>query len=389
MPVADTKHVDLPVPDFYRAENAERWDYRLDQERLFEDAVAWRKRHGLEPAATDAARVELLLIDVQKDFCFPEGSLFVGGRSGMGAIRDNDRTARFIYRSLGVISEITCTMDTHQPHQIFSPSFWLTEDGSPPGPHREVTADDVRSGRLRPDPALADNLTSGDYERLRRQVIYYCEQLEASGKYALYLWPPHCLLGSDGHTLAGVIHEARLFHAFARAAPSPTEIKGDHPLTENYSALAPEVRTWFDGASLGHRTGDLLDRLRDADAIIVAGQAASHCVKHTLDDLLQSAEQVRADEARGPEGPSHAAGAASPLARAGERARVRGARDLARKVYILRDCMSSVAVPDPERPGEFAFDFTPQADAAFERFSAAGMNVVESTTPIQEWLSLG
>lgn len=350
MPTVDT-NVELPVPDFYRSENAARWEYHPDQERLFEDAVAWRERHGLTPAADDDVRVHLLLIDLQKDFCFEEGSLYVGGRGGRGAIEDNDRIAQFIYRSLGVLSQITCTMDTHHPHQIFSPSFWLTEAGTPPAPHCEVTAEDVRSGRLRPDPALADALTGGDYERLRTQAIYYCEQLEATGKYTLYLWPPHCLLGSDGHALAGVIHEARLLQVFARAAPSPIEIKGDHPLTENYSALAPEVRSWFSGEPLGERSGKLLARLRDADAIIIAGQAASHCVKHTIEDLLDSADAA-----------------------------------LARKVYILRDCMSSVAVPHPERPGEFAFDFTPHAEAALERFDAAGMNVVESTTPIREWL---
>lgn len=352
MPTVDA-NLELPVPDFYRAENAERWDYRPDQQGLLDTAIAWRERHGLTPAAEDDVRVQLLLIDLQKDFCFPEGSLFVGGRSGVGAIRDNDRTAQFIYRSLGVISQITCTMDTHHPHQIFSPSFWLTEDDTPPGPHREVTADDVRSGRLRPDPALADDLTAGDYDRLRAQVIHYCERLEESGKYTLYLWPPHCILGSDGHALTGVIHEARLFHAFARAAPSPIEIKGDDPLTENYSALAPEVRSWFDGAPLGERSSDLLAQLHAADVIIVAGQAASHCVKHTLDDLLENADDA-----------------------------------LARKVFILRDCMSSVAVLHPERPGELAFDFTPHAEAALERFADAGMNVVESITPIREWLRI-
>ena len=49
---------------------------------------------------------------------------------------------------------------------------------------------------------------------IQRRVEFYCAELEAAGKYTLYLWPPHCLLGSDGHALAGVIHEARLFHAF-------------------------------------------------------------------------------------------------------------------------------------------------------------------------------
>ena len=35
---------------------------------------------------------------------------------------------------------------------------------------------------------------------------------------------------------------------------------------------------------------------------------------------------------------------------------------LARSVYVVRDAMSAVAVPDPARPGAFLFDFTPQAE---------------------------
>jgi nicotinamidase-related amidase len=350
--MSSTTHerTELPLPPFYRPEHAAFWGYRPDQQALFEQAIAWRRELGLTPASEDEVRVHLLLVDLQKDFCFPEGSLYVGGRSGEGAIRDNDRTARFIYSALGVITQITCTMDTHFPHQIFSPSFWLTEEGTTPVPHREVRTADVRAGHLRPNPALAPYFTAGNYERLWRQAVFYCEELEKSGKYTLYLWPPHCILGSAGHALAGVVHEARMFHAFARVAPNDIEMKGDNPLTENYSVLSPEVRSWFDGVALAERNTAFIARLRQSDAVVIAGQAASHCVKHTIDDLLGSIDER-----------------------------------LVRKIYILRDCMSSVAVPDPSRQGEFLFDFTPQAEAALGRFADAGMHVVDSTTPIREW----
>ena len=344
---------ELPLPEFYRPEHASLYAYRPDPATLLAEAMRLRRAHGLAPADPGGPQVRLLVIDAQRDFCFPEGSLYVGGRSGRGALEDNDRLARFIYRHLHRISEITCTLDTHFPFQIFSPAFWRDRRGEPLAPHREVRAAEVRVGEVVPNPDVAAWLAGGDREWLRRQAEFYCESLEKSGKYTLYLWPPHCLLGSDGHALAGVIQEAWLFHAYARGARNGIEIKGGHPLTENYSVLSPEVLQRFDGTPLATRNEALIDDLLSADALIVAGQAASHCVRSSVDDLL---EAIRS---RDP--------------------------GLARRVYVVRDAMSAVAVPDPDRPSAFLFDFTPQAEEAFGRWRDAGMHLVDTETPLSEW----
>jgi nicotinamidase-related amidase len=344
---------ELPVPEFYDPANAEHWSYRPDEQALFRHALEWRERFGIAPASQDDVVVRLQLTDLQKDFCFPDGALYVGGRSGRGAVEDNDRTARFVYRNLSIITEITCTLDTHYPYQIFFPSFWLTDEGTPPTAHREVTAEEVRSGRLRPNPALAAWLAGGDYGWLERHARFYCEQLERAGKYTLYLWPPHCMLGSEGHALVGVIYEARMFHAFARLARDWIEPKGGHALSEHYSALSPEVLFGPDEKRIAERNDRFAERLLEADALIIAGQAASHCVKSTIEDLL--AEILSTD-------PS-----------------------LARKVYILEDCMSAVTVPDADAPEGFLYDFTPQAEEALARFAAAGMHIVRSEVPMTSW----
>jgi nicotinamidase-related amidase len=345
---------ELPLPDFYDLAGARSFDYAPDQQRLFELAERWRTTHAIAPSIDDRRKLHLLLIDVQKDFCFPEGTLYVGGRSGTGAVEDNDRLARFIYRNLDRITDVTCTLDTHFPYQIFFPWFWRDADDRPLRAHREISADEIRAGAVRPNPVVADWLAGGDRDWLRRQVEFYCDELERAGKYRLYLWPPHCLLGSAGHALAGVIHEARLFHAWVRGSRASIEIKGSHPLTENYSALAPEVRVTFDGRELGRLQERFVATLREADAVIVAGQAASHCVKSTIEDLLERT---------------------SPAQRA--------------RVYVLEDCMSAVAVPDPGREGAFLFDFTEQAEEALRGFADAGAHVVRSTDPLHAWPGLG
>lgn len=343
---------ELPIPAIYDAKNAERWGYHPDQEAVMKAATDWKKAHGLRPSASDRASVHLLLIDVQKDFCFPQGSLYVAGRSGRGALEDNGRIAELIYKNLGVITEITTTMDTHFAHQIFFPSFWIDETDAALTPHRVITTKEIDAGKVRPNPAIAKWLCGGNYPWLMRQVRYYCETLEKAGKYQLYLWPPHCILGSDGHALAGVVHEARLFHAFARGAQSWVEVKGGNPLTENYSVMQPEVLTRHDGQPLAQKNTLFLKTLLEADAVVIAGQAASHCVKSSIDDLLS--EVVATDRA------------------------------LAKKIYLLTDCMSSVTVPDGK--GGFVADFTADAEAALKRFADAGMNLVKSTDPMSAWL---
>ena len=343
----------LPEPEFWDPANAEIWGYRPAERRLLDRAVAWRERFDLAASANDRLTVRLLLVDVQKDFCFPDGALYVGGLDGRGAVDDNVRLASFIYRNLSLLTEIVCTLDTHLPFQIFFPSFWLAPDGRPPTAHRVVTADDVRAGRLSPNPSLAAWLARGDQDWLRRQALSYCERLEEDGRHTLYLWPPHCLLGSEGHALAGIIQEARLFHAFARLASDPVDIKGRHALTEHYSALSPEVLEGPDGEPLAAPNTALLRRLLSADALIIAGQAASHCVRSTIEDLLRTVPE------RDP--------------------------DVMNRVYILEDCMSAVTVPDPETPGRLLHDFTGEAREALDRFQDAGMNVVRSTDPPTSW----
>ncbi len=343
-------------PSFYDPSNAGKWSYSPNLRTLFTVAQDFRRQSGIKAASTDRRKVHLLIIDGQKDFCFPEGTLYVGGRSGTGAIDDSRRIAEFVYHNIGVLTQITPTMDTHFPFQIFSPSFWVDEEGNALQPHDMITADltimrmGKPAGKATPNPAVAGFL-GGSYPWLLSQARFYCEQLAAGGRYQLYIWPEHCMLGSDGHALVGVIQEARMFHAYVRNMQSEAEVKGGNPLTENYSVLGPEVLTRFDGQSLASKNTRFIGKLLAADALVIAGQAASHCVKSSIDHLL--GEIASQDPA------------------------------LARKVYVLKDCTSAVTVPNPA--GGFFVDFTPQAEEAFDRYAAAGMNVVNSTDPIQSW----
>ena len=342
----------MELPAHYDPAAAARWDYDPDQRALFEAAIGARTSHDLSAASEDGFSVELVAIDMQKDFCYPQGSLFVAGRGGAGAVEDNDRIARLIYGNLGRISAITATMDTHYPLQIFFAAFWRDGDGQAPAPHTVIALEDVQAGRYRPAQGLAAALALPDDEWLAKQCEHYCAELERAGKYQLYIWPEHCLLGSAGHMMAGVFHEARLFHAYARDAENRVEIKGGHALSENYSVFNPEVLTRWDGqGSLVERRGDFIGRLLARDAVIFVGQAASHCVMSSIDDLL------REIEARDPA--------------------------FAEKCYVVTDCMSAVTVPDGA--GGFFADFTDNAELAYRRYADAGMHLVQSSVDMADW----
>ncbi|NJR50131.1 MAG: isochorismatase [Leptolyngbyaceae cyanobacterium CSU_1_3] len=334
----------LPLPaHFDRALVGKVWRVPYQQRAL--DAAAWATQHHLRPAAEDQKRVCLLAIDVQNTFCIPEFELFVGGRSGEGAIADNTRLCEFIYRNLGQITEIVPTLDTHTAMQIFHPIFWVNQAGEHPTPTATmITLDEVQTGLWKVNPAVAYSL--GDYATLQSHALHYTQQLTKNGKYPLTVWAYHSMLGGIGHALVSAVEEAMFFHCIARGSQTSFEIKGNNPLTENYSVLRPEVMNGADGGTIAHKNSRLITKLLSFDAVIIAGQAKSHCVAWTIDDLLT---EINAIDPR-----------------------------LAQKIYLLEDCTSPVVVPG-------IVDFTDQAEAAYQRFANAGMHLVRSTDTIAEW----
>ena len=331
----------LPIPaHFAPARVEEVW--RVAYEERAREAQAWAGEHGLVPASRDRFRLCLITVDVQNTFCIPGFELFVAGRSGRGAVDDNRRLCEFVYRNLDAITQVVPTLDTHQTMQIFHAVYLVDEAGRHPDAYTLVSAADVEQRRWRVDPQVAETL-GFDREYADRQLADYVRKLERGGKYQLTVWPYHAMLGGIGHALVPAVEEAVFFHGIARSSRPSFQIKGSNPLTEHYSVLGPEVTTGPESEPIAEKNRALLDELLEFDAVVIAGQAKSHCVAWTIDDLLQGIDPA-----------------------------------LVGKVYLLEDCTSPVVVPG-------VVDYTDEADAAFERFRSAGMHVVRSTDPIESW----
>ncbi len=333
----------LPLPPHYKPANV--GEVRsVPYEKISAAGREWARKHALTPAASDKVRIAVMGIDQQMTFCLPGFELYVGGRSGTGALDDSARFTEFIYRNLGVITQIFLTMDTHTAMQIFHAIYWINENGEHPAPFSVITVNDVKNKKWRVNPAVTPYvMDKPNLAALEAYVLHYVTELAKQGRYALNIWPYHAVLGGIGHAIVPTIEEAAFFHLVARSSQTGPEVKGGNPLTENYSILGPEVKTGTHGEPIGQKNTRFLQKLLTFDRLYIAGQAKSHCYAWTIADLL---DEIAARD------PS-----------------------LAKKVYLLDDCSSPVVVPG-------VVDYTDEAEAAMKRFAAAGMHVVKSTDPI-------
>lgn len=335
---------ELPIPDFFDVKKVESV-WKVNYEDIYVKAKEWKKNHPIESSTKDTKKICLMPIDCQNTFCLPEFELYVGGQSGRGAIEDNIRLCEFIYKNLNYITTICPTMDTHLAFQIFHQEFWINDKGENPSFSTMLSLSDVETGVWKVNPAMSA-VVNGNYVGLQKYVLHYVKKLTDSGKYALMIWPYHGMLGGIGHALVSSLEEACFFHCIARSSQTEFEIKGGNPLTENYSVLRPEVLDNYNSTPIAQKNKRFIEKLLKFDAIIIAGQAKSHCVSWTIADLLSEIKQ------QDPE--------------------------LVKKVYILEDCMSPVVIPN-------VIDFTDITNQQFEIYAKEGMHILKSIELIENW----
>lgn len=212
-------------------------------------------------------KIHLVVIDPQVDFCDRNGALYV-----TGADADIQRLSALVRRLAPKLDDIHVTLDSHRLIDVAHPIFWKDSSGRNPAPFTIITAADVAEGRW--TPVLPS---------LHRRMLDYVQTLEANGRYPLCVWPPHCLIGSAGHCVAPELQKALLEWEASRFAMVDYVTKGSNPWTEHYSAVCADVPDPADpGTQINTR---FIKTLMEADLVLIAGEASSHCLANTVRDV--------------------------------------------------------------------------------------------------------
>jgi len=332
------------TPHFYDATRCGTL-FRPDLLAAANEGIQFARDNDIPSTAEDKTQnVILSIIDNQVDFTNPDlGNLYVAG-----AEQDLDRLCQFIFNNVGSISHVLASLDTHYLYQPFHAFMWMAgakntlskttgqpyQEGEHPDPFTLISKQDIDDGVWRPC-------------RLPTRMREMIEKLEQDGKKTLCIWPLHCILGTPGHALDPALMEAIFFHASARKNQYDLTEKGRSQSAEHYGILQAEVQ--FNDDSLTQLETKILNKWQEADVIYFAGQAKSHCVLETLNQVVKIFQKQ------------------SP--------------EVVKKIRVLRDCTSSV--PDIcNENGDVIVAFDDIAEARFAELEKLGVQFVDSTDPI-------
>jgi nicotinamidase-related amidase len=236
-------------------------------------------------------KTHLLLIDPQRDFCYAGKSVPIGQEDDLyykenpdhkggslfvpGSPEDMDNVGSMIQRMKEKLSRLHITLDSHHEFDVGHSIFWKNSKGENPPSFTIINSQDIKDGNWLPY-----------YPSLTKRMINYTEALEAGGRYPLCIWPTHCVIGTTGATIVQAITDAVKSWVTVTHKTVNFVAKGSNPLTEHYSGVKAEVVDPND-PSTGINI-PLIQTLEEADQILLAGEAKSHCLANTARDIADN-----------------------------------------------------------------------------------------------------
>lgn len=239
--------------------------------------------------------IHLLIIDPQNSFCkvvdpAKQQEIHDGELCVPGAWEDMERVAALINRLGKKLDDIHVTMDSHHLLHIAHPIWFRDSKGNEPGPFtlmREEngqiigTAFDANGQPYDlPDPFTTKRPT------FLKWTLEYLRGLSASGRYPHCIWPPHCLIGTPGHNIVAPLEDALLNWCVETHAYVDFVTKGSNFRVEHFSAVQAEYPDPEDPTT--QLNSDFISTVMEADIILLAGEASSHCLANTVRDMANS-----------------------------------------------------------------------------------------------------
>jgi nicotinamidase-related amidase len=276
----------------------------------------------------------LLIIDPQVDF-HEGGSLAVIGvqhndidLGGYGGNSDSKNIIKLIQSRRP--KAVYVSLDTHTPTHIGHQGFWQpvgNPGGEPPGVGSQFTVEIVdgiehvavgTQGQF----AFYEPKSTGDKEKdtqLKEWVVHYVKSLtsgETGEKFSPCIWPNHCLEGEDGHKVHPGL-KAALDTLANDGVPVEYHVKGQNEAAEMYSIFKAELPATMDlyrgmrnpinnNSKIKVPNTDVEDHanvntnfntelykslVEHNLPIVVCGEALSHCVKWSTNDLITQKEK--------------------------------------------------------------------------------------------------
>lgn len=211
-------------------------------------------------------RWDTLLIGIDEQNCFMEGEPL----GVCGSIQDVARATQFIYRNIYKIDKIICSEDLHYVWQIFFPCWWVDENGNNPDDYTIITYEEALAGKW--NPVFGDP----------KKSIAYLRGLQEKGADPLCIWPYHALAGTFGQALEGQFAKMLHFYDYVNGGSKVHVFtKGDDPFSEMYGIVGPE----YSEKPMINKF--ILDQIRLYDKVYIFGEAASHCVLRSIQQIAE------------------------------------------------------------------------------------------------------
>lgn len=223
--------------------------------------------------------VKLLVIDAQNSFVLPsdEYRMLPGGHLDLcvdGAKEDMDNLAAMVKTHKKHINDIIATMDSHHKIHVASPIMFKDKHGNHPNPFTIITSADLKNGTWQTSKPS-----------FQARVLAYVQALEANGRYPLCVWPPHCIIGTNGHNIYQPLRQA--FYEWEDIGNVVGFLtKGSNVFTEHYSGLEADVPDPKDPSTQLDMT--LVQTLIECDYLLISGEALTHCVSSTVRSIANN-----------------------------------------------------------------------------------------------------